>query len=292
MTIAPSIPVSVIVMTKDEEANIGRCLSSLVRFDQVFVVDSGSVDRTQEIARAAGATVVEFAWNGGYPKKKQWSLENLPFRNDWVLYIDADEEVTSRLVEEIDGLARSGFDAAGYFVRVDYVFLGKRLRHGLRVYKLVLFDRRRGRYRPRDDLDVHNMWEVEGHYQPIIDGLVGTLESRIVHRDDTDLYHYFERHNRYSDWEAVMRRRGGIGNDDETQRGQRGMLKRAFDRAPFRPLVIFLYSFVFAAGFRDGRAGFHYAMSRGFYYWQIGLKMRELERPGGTSGRVPNRRRP
>jgi glycosyltransferase involved in cell wall biosynthesis len=78
------IPVSVVVMTRNESPNIGPCLETLSRFDQVFVVDSGSGDGTAEIAARLGATVVPFEWNGGYPKKKQWCLENLPFRHMWV----------------------------------------------------------------------------------------------------------------------------------------------------------------------------------------------------------------
>jgi glycosyltransferase involved in cell wall biosynthesis len=272
-------------MTRDEELNIGKCLGSLHGFDQVFVVDSRSRDRTQEIARAAGADVVEFVWDGGYPKKKQWSLERLPIRNDWVLYLDADEELTEALADEIARTAASGFDKRGYFVGLDYVFFGRRLRHGLRVYKLALFDRQHGRYLERDDLDVENMWEVEGHYQPQIDGPVGAMKGRIVHHDAADLYHYFERHNRYSDWEAALRARGGIASSLETQSPRRSLLKRAFARMPFRPAGVFLYSYVLAAGFLDGRAGFHYAVSRSFYYWQIGLKMRELRRLEGESER-------
>src|SRR5688500_10422767 len=96
------IPVSAIVMTKDEEANIARCLDALAPFDEVFVVDSGSTDRTCEIATAKGAEVVQFEWSGGYPKKKQWCLESLPFRHEWALYVDADEFVTPELASEIE----------------------------------------------------------------------------------------------------------------------------------------------------------------------------------------------
>jgi glycosyltransferase involved in cell wall biosynthesis len=265
-------------MTRNEELNLPKCLASVERFDEVFVVDSQSQDHTQEIARAAGAEIVEFVWNGRYPKKKQWCLENLPFRQDWVLYLDADEEATEALVDEIARLAAIGFGKAGYFVGYDYVFLGQRLGHGLRVFKLVLFDRRRARYLECDDLDVEHMWEVEGHYQPTIDGPVGTLRGRMLHSDHADLYHYFARHNRYSDWEAALHSRGGIARRDETQTARRSRLKRAFATMPFRPLGIFVYSYLLAGGFLDGRAGFHYAVSRGFYYWQIGLKMSERSR--------------
>src|SRR4051812_45933268 len=96
------IPVSVIVLTRNEEANLGRCLASTERFSEVFVVDSLSIDGTREIAESCGARVVTFEWNGEYPKKKQWALESLPFSHDWVFYLDADEELTPDLVNEIE----------------------------------------------------------------------------------------------------------------------------------------------------------------------------------------------
>jgi len=272
------IPISVVVMTKDEASNLAKCLASAEAFDEVFVVDSGSTDGTQEIARAAGATVVDFEWNGRYPKKKQWCLENLPFRHDWVLYLDADEELTPALVAELRELARIGFGRSGYFVGYDYAFLGRRLRHGLRVYKLVLFDRHRGCFLERDDLAAGNMWEVEGHYQPHVDGETGVLRNRMVHDDHDRLFHYFDRHNRYSDWEAVLDAATPAGGD--TQIARRGWLKGTFARLPLRPLWIFLYSYVVAGGALDGAPGFHYALSRSFYYWQVGLKQHELANAG------------
>jgi glycosyltransferase involved in cell wall biosynthesis len=270
------IPVSVVVMTKNEEENLPKCLRSLRRFDDVFVVDSGSVDRTREVAADAGASVVEFKWNGRYPKKKQWCLENLAFRYPWVLYVDADEEVTPALAEEVAERVAGMPRHAGFFVGFDYVFLGQRLRRGLRIYKLVLFERRNGHFADENDLDVENMWEVEGHYQPVISGSVGRLRHRMVHDDRASLYQYFARHNRYSDWEAAVGAR--LHRAAETQLERRHILKNLFARMPFRSLGIFLYSYLLAGGVLDGKAGFHYAVSRSFYYWQIGLKRRELGR--------------
>src|SRR5438093_11332304 len=139
------IPVSVIVMTKEEERNIAKCLRSVEGFDEVFVVDSDSTDRTCAIAGAMGAKIVRFRWDGRYPKKKQWCLENLPFAHDWVLYLDADELLTPELREEIAGLLARPSRHAGWFATYEYVFLDRPLRHGHRVHKLVLFARTRGR---------------------------------------------------------------------------------------------------------------------------------------------------
>lgn len=279
--------IAVIVLAKNEEHNIQKCLASLTRFSQVFVVDSLSDDGTRELARRAGATLVDFKWNGEYPKKKQWALENVAPNVEWVLYVDADEEVPDDLASEIEDVVSQDGGHAGYFVGLDYVFLGKRLLRGQRMYKLVLFRRSRGRFLARDDLDVSRMWEVEGHYQPQIDGTVGKLRARLVHDDQSSLYEFFARHNRYSDWEAQLARKPSNQTVTEARLPLRGPAKAVFARIPLRAFLIFLYSFGWKRGFLDGRAGFHFAVAKAFYYWQIGVKRRELEsREGQGSARA------
>ena len=198
------IPVSVVVMTKNEERNIAKCLKALVEFDEVFVVDSDSTDATCAMATALGARVSNFQWNGKYPKKKQWCLEQLPFSHPVVLYVDADEEMTPALAAEIrEVLPRFAAGAGGAFVPFDYVFCGKKLEHGHRVYKLALLARDQSRFLDYDDLDVAHMWEVEGHYQPQVKGETFALRQRMVHNDHDSLFHYFDKHNRYSDLSLI-----------------------------------------------------------------------------------------
>jgi glycosyltransferase involved in cell wall biosynthesis len=269
----PRLPVSVIIMTKNEQRVLPHTLASVTDFDQVFVVDSQSTDSTRQIAEDHGAAVVTFTWDGAYPKKKEWCLLNLSFAHDWVLYLDADEVVTPGLSDEIRSLVCGGGSIveSAFDVELDYYFLGRRLRHGYKVTKRVLLRRRDIEWPRVDDLGVTNMWEVEGHYQPTVHGAVGRLRSRLEHHDRDPLYDYFARHNRYSDWEAAMRRNAaGAGPAGRSAKG------RIWSRVPFKPLAFFLYAFVAKAGFRDGSAGFHYALANSFYYWQIRLKEREL----------------
>ena len=253
-----SIPVSVVVMTKNEEANIEACLVRLTKFEQVFIVDSNSTDRTVDIASKYRREVVNFTWNGKYPKKKQWCLENLPFIYDWVLYVDADEQLYPELVNEISCVMLNGPKYSGYFVDFDGAFLGRTLRFGSKNVKLVMFDRTRARFLDYEDLDAANMWEVEGHYQPCMRGKVGRLKRRAAHSDSKSLFVYFDRLNRYSDWEAVVRSRGLLTKHGESQLPLRRILKRVFDMLPFKPTTMFLYSYLFKAGFLDGKAGFSY----------------------------------
>jgi hypothetical protein len=229
------------------------------------------------MASEMGARIVQFEWNGRYPKKKQWALENLPFTHHWVLYLDADEELTPALADEINQLMRAGPHHVGYFAALDYVFLDRVLRHGQRVRKLIFFDRTKGRFLDYDDLDAANMWEVEGHYQPAIEGSTGSLKGRVVHHDHDSLYRYFARHNRYSDWEAILQRKGRLMRGEEAQPRFRRPLKRTFAALPFKGPVFFLYSYLIRLGFLDGRAGYDYAIAKAFYYWQVRVKTRELK---------------
>lgn len=269
-----TIPVAVIVCTRNEAANIGPCLAALARFDQVLVADSDSTDGTAAIARRHGATVVPFRWDGRFPKKKEWCLTHLPLRHDWVLYVDADEVVTPALADEIAALMARGPRHAGYFVEGRYVFLGRVLRFGHRNRKLALVDRRRTRWPRCDDLAVAGGWEVEGHYQPVVAGPVGRLRRPMLHWDRKPLGAWFDRHARYADWEATLRANGALAALAATDTPLRRRLKAAFAACPCKGLAAFLHSYVLRLGVLDGAPGFHFALARGFYYWQVGLRLR------------------
>lgn len=278
------IPVSIITISLNEEANIAKCLKSLERFDEVWVVDSKSTDRTCEIAESLGAKVVTFDWNRKYPKKKQWAFENLPIANKWVMLVDADEEVPDAFAQEIaDTLARDGDKHAGYFFGFDYYFAGKMLKHGQRIYKLALMQHAKTRWQEYDDLEVTVLGDNEMHYQPPVDGTTAILNYRMVHEDQETLYHFFDRHNKYSDWEAIVQYNGSYFRNEDAQPFLRRYLKPLFAKMPFKPLIAFLFCYVWKAGFLDGRAGFDFAVSRAVHFWQIQMKYRELVRTRGPA---------
>jgi glycosyltransferase involved in cell wall biosynthesis len=269
------IPVTVLVLTKNEEKAITECLASVADFDQIIVIDSGSQDKTVELSERFGAEVINFSWNGKYPKKKQWGLENPQVRHDWVLFIDADERVTPSLAIEIRDFLSSNLreEFAAAEVKLDYHFLGSKLSHGHRAVKRALVNRILCKFPVIDDLAVSNMWEVEGHYQPETQGKIYQLKSRLVHLDPDPLFDYFARHNRYSDWEAFLINNEAIKSQVTNARTAKGKI---FSSVPFKPLAFFFYSFVIRLGWLDGRRGFHFAIANSFYQWQIGLKAREM----------------
>lgn len=267
---------SVIVLTKNEEAGISACLSHLADFDQVIVVDSNSNDRTVELATAAGAEVIQFVWDGQYPKKKQWSLQHPSVRHDWVLLLDADEYPSSDLIRELrDESASPTHSNVAFDIQLTYKFAGRFLEHGHRVTKRSLLNRTQTEFPVVDDLHAPGIREVEGHYQPVAHGAIGRLRGTIFHDDQDPVRSWFDRHNRYSDWEAYLAMHRETKKDIASKRTTKG---RIFDALPLKPALFFLYSVVARLGFLDGRAGIDYALALSSYYWQIGVKIRELER--------------
>ncbi|MCC3431055.1 MAG: glycosyltransferase family 2 protein, partial [Microcoleus sp. PH2017_03_ELD_O_A] len=197
------IPVSVLIPAKDEELNLPACLASIARADEVFMVDSQSSDRTVEIAISSGAKVVQFYFDNRWPKKKNWSLDNLPFRNEWVLIVDCDERIPPELWDEIArAIADPNFD--GYYLNRKVFFLGQWLRYGGRYpdWNLRLFKHQKGRYENLGTESVPNTGDNEVHEHVILAGQVGYLKHDMIHEDYRDLFHWIERHNRYSNWEA------------------------------------------------------------------------------------------
>src|SRR5580658_8627540 len=123
------LPVSVIIPVRNEARNLPRCLQALKDVGEVLVIDSQSTDETVEVARSYGAQVVQFHYQGGWPKKRQWAMDTLPLAFEWVLLLDADEVLTPELGEEIRrALQNSNID--GYYISLRMHFLGRVLRHG------------------------------------------------------------------------------------------------------------------------------------------------------------------
>ncbi|QTG79514.1 glycosyltransferase family 2 protein [Arthrobacter crystallopoietes] len=276
------LPISVLVQTKNEERGIADCLSGLSDFAEIIVVDSNSTDNTVGIVRELGFAVENFDWDGRYPKKKQWQLDNLVTKYKWILFIDADETPTNELVSELwkrcDELESGRFSA--YDIELDYVFAGKQLQYGHRVVKRALVQRGEVSFPVINDLNAPGMGELEGHYQPVSKGDVAALKGRIRHDDKDPVHTWFERHNKYSEWEAYLRTHPSVKKDAAARRSVQG---RLFDKVPLKPLVFFLYAYLIRGGFRDGRAGFDYAFALSSYYWQIGMKVRELERQNAVN---------
>jgi glycosyltransferase involved in cell wall biosynthesis len=274
--LARPIPVTVAVPVKNEERNLGRCLSALSRFTEVIVVDSGSTDRTLEIAREAGAKVVEFHWNGRYPKKRNWVLLNQTLANPWVLFLDADELVDDRFCDEVAAAATGRHN--GYCLNYTNYFLGRRLKHGVPQRKLALFKVGAGLYE-RIEEDSWSGLDMEVHEHPVVEGTVGEIRAPVEHNDFRGLDKFLDRHRDYALWEArrflLLERQSSVGSPALSPRQR---FKYRHIARWWYPWFYFLYAYVVRLGFLDGAAGFHYAFYKAWYFLTTRLMIRELRR--------------
>jgi glycosyltransferase involved in cell wall biosynthesis len=285
------IPVSVLIPAKNEESNLPACLESVARADEVFIVDSQSSDRSITIAESYGAKVVQFYFNGRWPKKKNWSLDNLPFRNEWVLIVDCDERITPELWDEIAAVIQDP-NYNGYYLNRRVFFLGQWIRYGGKYpdWNLRLFKHQAGRYENLNTEDIPNTGDNEVHEHVILDGKVGYLKNDMLHIDFRDIYHWLERHNRYSNWEARVYYNILTGNDESGTIGanlfgdavqRKRFLKKIWVKLPLKPLLRFILFYFIRFGFLDGKAGYIYGRLLSQYEYQIGVKLYELRQFGG-----------
>jgi glycosyltransferase involved in cell wall biosynthesis len=277
MSIENKIAVTVIVPVKNEELNLSACLEKLKSFEQIIVVDSGSTDRTPEIVRQFGAEYVNFEWNGQFPKKRNWALRNLPIRNEWVLFIDADEFVSDAFLNELQEKITDS-TKNGYWVIFKNHFMGKQLNHGYEFKKLPLIRLGKGEYE-RIDEDSWSHLDMEVHEHPIIEGEVGQFREAIIHNDYRGLDHYIARHNAYSTWEAkrfLQLEKNGFMNMTYHQK-----LKYKLMQTPLLPIAYFFGAYILMGGFLDGRAGLNIALYKANYFFQIKTKIEELKSAKG-----------
>jgi hypothetical protein len=266
---------SALILTLNEEINLGACLESLRWCDDVVVLDSGSTDATVELARSCGARVVTRAFDD-WSSHQNWAVANIEFRHPWVLYLDADERCPPHLRDEVLTRARPDAPQAAFRVRRKDYFMGRWLKHAqlYPTWIVRLFRPRQIRY------------ERLVNPVAVVDGSTGELEAHIVHYPFSHgVAHWIARHNRYSDLEAMeatkMRTGGtpiatGLRSDDPNVR--RRALKELFSRMPARPIAKFAYCYFWRRGFLDGRAGFTYATLQAIYEYMIDCKRAELKR--------------
>jgi glycosyltransferase involved in cell wall biosynthesis len=273
------VPVSFLIPIKNEAANLPRCLAAVAWADQVFVVDSGSTDGSVEMAEAAGAEVVQFKFNGTWPKKKNWALENLPFRHAWVFILDADEVLPEGTEAEVRAIVTDGaHKAAGYWINRRFMFMGSWLRHAYYPnWNLRLFRHELGRYEKITDAPTGS-GDNEVHEHVVVRGETGRMKAEMDHYAFPSVEVFVEKHNRYSNWEARVAMEGRL-EGKELQHGRVGWrrrIKRLAGCLPCRPFLRFCYVYFWQRGFLDGREGYYFARLHGMYELLAVAKTHEL----------------
>lgn len=273
--------ITIVIPVRNEARNIEGCLAAAGAFDRIVVVDSGSTDITRELAEKHGATVLDFEWNGRFPKKRNWVLRNYKFDTDWVLFIDADEYLTPEFSGELSRILPTTTHA-GFWVTYENYFLGTQMRHGDKMRKLCLFRVGAGEYERIEE----NRWsrlDMEIHEHPIIAGSIGEISAPLVHADKRDFASHIAKHNEYSSWEThrYFELRNGGAEVWERLTDRQKKKYRNLDKWWLAP-AYFITAYLLRRGFLDGSAGFRFALFKFFYFWQIRVKIQERRKAEAT----------
>jgi len=270
------IPVSVLILTKNEEKDLPACLESVAWSDDIHLYDSCSDDNTVNIAQEFGAHITERPFDN-WSAHQNWGLTNIPFKYEWVFYIDADERMSDSLITAINtAILQVDQKVNGFRVQRRDFFLGKWLKHVQTTpYYIRLF---------RPD-KVH--YERLVNPVTIVDGAVGQLSGYLDHYPfSKGISHWLNRHNNYSTFEAKQIYENQLNNevfsifkafiakDFQTRRYHQ---KELFYRLPARPLIKFFILYFLKQGFLDGSPGFTYAVLQSIYEYMIILKFHELK---------------
>jgi glycosyltransferase involved in cell wall biosynthesis len=279
------VPLSVFVPVRNEAANLRDCLVSVSFAKEIVVVDSESTDGTQAIAEAAGAKVVQFVWNGKFPRKKNWALQNVPWQHEWVLIVDADERITTELQVEIrQAICFSGVD--GFYLNRRFWFLDGWINHCgyFPSWNMRLFRHWLGRYEQVEIDDNFLSGDNEVHEHVLLHGHAEYLDAPMEHYPYPDTATFLEKHRRYAAWEAAVSKKLYERTREKILRAtpfgtvveRKRWLKKVAMKAPFRPGLRFFYHYIWEQGFLDGYRGWMLCCLLARYEQMIVLKEREL----------------
>jgi glycosyltransferase involved in cell wall biosynthesis len=263
--------VSAIILTKNEAQDLPNCLASISWIDDKIVVDSGSTDETIAIAEKNGARIFTNPFRS-FADQRNWALDHCAPIHEWILFIDADEQSTPRFQHAIASATKSAsLEVAGFYCCWKMMYGGVWLKRCDSFPKWQLRLLRKGRARFIDF--------GHGQKEGAVEGRLDYIREPYLHFPmNKGLAHWVDRHNRYSDLEAVARAKEkivwkNIFSADGSTRNR--ALKPLVSRLPGWPLLRFAWPYVFRLGFLEGRSGFEYCLKLARYEWLIQAKMKE-----------------
>ena len=275
-----ALDLTIAIPVRNEEKNLPGCLQAIgnALARKIIVIDSGSTDKTKEIAAEFGAEILDFKWNGKYPKKRNWFLQNHAPSTKWILFLDADEYLTENFKTElIEKLAMD--NKVGYWLKYSIFYMGRKLKGGYPLRKLALFQPGAGEYE-RIEEENWSGFDMEVHEHPVLSGEVGFFKSTIDHQDFRGVTHLNIKHNEYALWEA--RRFLKMKNDEAVTNNWtwKQRIKYHLMGTVWIGPAFFFGSFIFLRGFLDGTRGLAFAIFKMSYFNQVYCNIREYNEGG------------
>ncbi|MHC2995253.1 MAG: glycosyltransferase family 2 protein [Candidatus Atribacteria bacterium] len=262
------VPISVIILTYNEEKNIEKCLKSIYEWvSEILIVDSYSTDKTLELAKKYTDKIYQHTFED-YGKQRNWAQESLPIKHEWILHIDADERVTSELAEEIKNVLKDvPNNVNGFLIKKRTFFMGRWIKHGghYPVYHLRLFRKKKGRCEDR---------KYDQHF--ICEGKILKLKNDIFEENNINISEWINRHNRWSSAEVEellyisIEKTNKIktkyfGTPIERRRWMRDEVYSCFPLF-IRAFLYFFYRYIIKLGFLDGKEGLVFHFLQGLWY--------------------------
>jgi len=269
------LDLTIAIPVRNEEKNLAGCLAAIGNdlAQQVVVIDSGSTDKTKEIARQFQAQIVEFNWDGKFPKKRNWYLREHRPITKWVLFLDADEYLTEEFKIDLrKNIINS--DKVGYWLDYTIYFMGKKLKGGYPLRKLALFRVGAGEYE-RIDEEHWSILDMEVHEHPILSGNIGQIKRKIDHRDFRSIEQYINKQREYAKWESS--RFINLKSNSHSNLTLKQKIKYKFLISPWIGPLYFIGSFILMGGFRDGSRGLVFALLKMSYFNEIYCRIMELK---------------
>lgn len=268
--------ITIAIPIKNEATLLQGCIDAIGTdfVEKIIILDSGSTDGSVEIARNNNIEVLDFKWNGQFPKKRNWYLQNHTPKTKWILFLDADEYLSGSFKNEVRDKIEDE-SLVGFWLSYTRYFLGKELKGGYPLRKLALFKVGAGEYERIEE----NNWsklDMEIHEHPVLVGKIGVVKSEIDHLDFRGISHYVTKHNEYSSWEAERFVKTSTNAKVKKMWTWKQKVKYELMRSSFMGPVYFLGNYVLFGGFRDGSRGLAFSILKASYFTQVTCKIKEL----------------
>ena len=271
----PLLNITIAIPIKNEAKLLQGCLDAIGNdfVEKIIILDSGSTDGSLEIAKNNNVEVLDFKWNGQFPKKRNWFLQNYIPATKYVLFLDADEYLSESFKAEVRSKIEDE-SISGFWLSYTRYFLGKKLKGGYPLRKLALFKVGAGEYERIEE----NNWstlDMEIHEHPVIIGAIGVIKSEIDHLDFRGISHYVIKHNEYASWEAERIIKTASDSSVKNSWTWKQKIKYKLLLSPFVGPVYFLGNYFLLGGIRDGARGLAFSILKASYFTQVYCKIKE-----------------